>query len=256
MIIDTHSHIYDEQFNNDIAEVIIRAQQAGVGQILLPNIDIDSIDAVNKLANKYPDYCLPMMGLHPTSVSKDWQDKLAIIKKQFRLYTYIGVGEIGIDLYWDKTFEKEQRAAFEEQLRWSIEFDLPVSIHSREAINACIECIHNIGATNLKGVFHSFGGNENELQEILSLESFFIGINGTVTYKNSNLPSVLKNTDLNHIIIETDAPYLPPVPHRGKRNEPSYTPYIVEKLAYIYNVSKTEVENITSSNAKELYSLK
>lgn len=256
MIIDTHTHIYDESFREDIGEVIKRAQQNGVEKVLLPNIDSTTIDSVDLLSNKYPNYCIPMMGLHPTSVNQNWEEELDTIRKQFLLKKYIGVGEIGIDLYWDKTFEKEQRNAFEEQLRWSIEFDLPVSIHSRDAISVCIECINNVGAADLRGVFHSFGGNNVELQDILRLENFYIGINGTVTYKNSNLPTVLKSTNPDHIIIETDAPYLPPVPYRGKRNEPSYTIYIVEKLADIYNISTNDVESITTLNAKRLYSLK
>ncbi|MDU1904832.1 MAG: TatD family hydrolase [Dysgonomonas sp.] len=253
MIIDTHSHIYDEKFDNDINEVIERALQAGISHILIPNIDRSTIESVNQLADKYPNYCIPMMGLHPTSVTTNWREDLSIIKNQFSKKNYIGIGEIGIDLYWDKTFEYEQKAAFEEQLRWSIELNLPVSIHSREAIKECIECINNVGASRLKGVFHSFGGNEEQLQEILKLKNFLIGINGTITYKNSSLPSVLKNTNLKHLIVETDAPYLPPVPHRGKRNEPSYTSYIIQKLAEIYNTSIEYVEDITTQNAKELY---
>jgi hydrolase, TatD family len=254
MIIDTHSHIYDERFDNDINGVIERAHQSGITHILIPNIDTSTIEAVNRLADKYPEYCIPMMGLHPTSVTTNWREELSIIKKQFSKKKYIGIGEIGIDLYWDKTLKQEQQAAFEEQLKWSIEFNLPVSIHSREAIEECIECINNVGASHLKGVFHSFGGNEEQLQEILKLKSFLIGINGTITYKNSNLPLVLKNTNLAHLIVETDAPYLPPVPYRGKRNEPSYTSYIIQKLAEIYSTSIKEVEDITTQNAEKLFS--
>lgn len=255
MIIDTHSHIFDETFSNDIEDVILRAKQAGVVHVLLPNIDIESIDAVNSLAERYKGYCLPMMGLHPTSVTKDWKKDLSIIKEQFSKHKYIAVGEIGIDLYWDTSLAEEQKSAFEEQLRWSIEYNLPVSIHCRNAILESVECIRKVGADKLRGSFHSFGGNSEELEAVVGLSNFFIGINGTVTYKNSTLPMVLQGTNLDRIIVETDAPYLPPVPYRGKRNEPSYTTYIIDKLCDIYNVGKDEVESLTCNNAKDLFGI-
>lgn len=254
-IIDTHSHTYDESFGDDIEDVITRAKQSGVTHILLPNVDIETIKQVNSLSDKHPGYCLPMMGLHPTSVSTNWEADLNTIKEQFTIHKYIAVGEIGIDLYWDKSLEKEQKAAFEEQLRWSIEFNLPVSIHCRNAIMESVECVKNIGASKLRGAFHSFGGSSEELQSVLALENFYLGINGTVTYKNSTLPQVLTGTDLSRLIIETDAPYLPPVPYRGKRNEPSYTIHIVNKLSDIYNVSAEKVSEITTANAKQLFSI-
>lgn len=255
MIIDTHSHIFDETFSNDIDDVILRAKQAGVAAVLLPNIDTESIKEVNSLAERHKGYCLPMMGLHPTSVTKDWKKDLNIIKEQFSRHQYIAVGEIGIDLYWDTSLAEEQKSAFEEQLRWSIEYNLPVSIHCRNAVMESVECIKKVGADKLKGSFHSFGGNSEELQAVLDLKSFYIGINGTVTYKNSTLPTVLQDADLSRIIVETDAPYLPPVPYRGKRNEPSYTSYIVDKLCDIYNTCKDDVENTTSNNAKKLFGI-
>lgn len=255
MIIDTHSHIFDETFSNDIDDVILRAKQAGVAAVLLPNIDTESIKEVNSLAERHKGYCLPMMGLHPTSVTKDWKKDLNIIKEQFSRHQYIAVGEIGIDLYWDTSLAEEQKSAFEEQLRWSIEYNLPVSIHCRNAVMESVECIKKVGADKLKGSFHSFGGNSEELQVVLDLKNFYIGINGTVTYKNSTLPTVLQDADLSRIMVETDAPYLPPVPYRGKRNEPSYTSYIVDKLCDIYNTNKDDVENTTSNNAKKLFGI-
>ena len=254
-IIDTHSHIFDEKFESDVDFVIDRARSNNVEYILLPNIDSTTIESLLDLTDKYQDYALPMMGLHPSSVTLDWKSELDIIKKEFDKRKFIAVGEIGIDLYWDTSLEKEQKEAFEEQLQWSIEYDLPVSIHSRNATMEAIDCIERVGKENLRGVFHSFGGTEEELAKILVLKNFYIGINGTVTYKKSTLPDVLCNTKLSHIIIETDAPYLPPVPYRGKRNEPSYTPLIVEKLAEVYQLSKEEVENITTKNAKQLFAL-
>ncbi len=254
-IIDTHSHIYVDRFAEDIDAVIQRAKDAGVEKILLPNIDVESIQEVHTLVNAYPDYCIPMMGLHPTSVKENWKEELSIIKAQFANHKFCAVGEIGIDLYWDKTFVKEQEQAFEQQLEWSIEYDIPVAIHTREATAEAISCIKNIGADKLRGVFHSFVGNKEELADILALETFLIGINGVVTYKNSDLGEVLLNTDLSKIIIETDSPYLPPVPYRGKRNESSYTIYIAHKLADIYNVSVKEVGDITTQNAIQLFNI-
>lgn len=254
-IIDTHSHIYQEDFDNDIDEVIGRAKMAGVEKILMPNIDVESLSQMHALADKYPGYCIPMMGLHPTSVGENWEEELNTIKQQFEARTYIAVGEIGLDLYWDKTYMKEQETVFEEQLRWSIEYDLPVVIHSRDAIPECIACVKNIGADKLRGVFHSFGGSEEELSSILALGNFLIGINGVVTFKNSTLSTVLKNTDLSKIIIETDAPYLAPVPYRGKRNEPSYTSKVVAKLSEIYEVPEDRVGEITTTNAEKLFRL-
>lgn len=255
-IIDTHSHIYSEEFDNDIEEVILRAKQVGVETILLPNVDVDSIVRLHSIADRYTDYCIPMMGLHPTSIGQDWLFQLEIIKQQFSKRSYIAIGEIGLDLYWDRTYEKEQRQAFEEQLRWSIEYDLPVAIHSRDAILECVECIKNVGPEKLRGVFHSFGGSENELTEILGLENFLLGINGVVTFKNSTLSAVLKQTDLSKIIVETDSPYLAPIPYRGRRNESSYTIKVAEKLAEIFGLSLNEVGEMTTENAIKLFGLK
>jgi TatD DNase family protein len=254
-IIDTHSHIYEPEFDGDVCEVIRRAKDAGVVKILLPNIDVGSLGRLHKLSDEYAGFCIPMMGLHPTSITANRQSDMAAIKAQFAQRKYIAIGEIGIDLYWDKTYEQEQKLAFEEQLRWSIEYDLPVVIHSRNAIAECIKCVRNVGVEKLKGVFHSFGGSEEELTGILALKNFYLGINGIVTFKNSTLPNVLKKTDLSHIIIETDAPYLAPVPYRGKRNEPAYTLKVAEKLAEIYERSSGEIGRITSGNARKLFRL-
>lgn len=255
-IIDTHSHIYSKEFDTDREEIINRAIQNGVGRILLPNINSSSISRLHTLSQQYPTYCIPMMGLHPTSVKEDWEEELDCIKKQFSEHKYIAVGEIGIDLYWDTTFIEQQKAAFIQQLRWSIEYDLPVAIHARDANKECVECIKQVGQNKLRGVFHSFSGTEEELKSILDLDNFMLGINGVVTFKNSTLSTVLKQTDLSHIVIETDAPYLSPVPYRGKRNEPSYTTNIVDKLSEIYNTPPLEVGEITSNNAERLFQIK
>lgn len=255
-IIDTHSHIYDESFDNDIDAVIQRAKDAGVEKILLPNIDVESIDRVHHLTNLFPEFCIPMMGLHPTSVKEDWEEQLKTIKKQFDSHQYIAVGEIGIDLYWDKTFIKEQQQAFEQQLQWSIDYNLPVAIHTREATYEAIECIQHVGADKLRGVFHSFVGSGEELRDILALKNFYIGINGVVTYKNSRLREILLEADLSRLIIETDSPYLTPVPFRGKRNESSYTVFVVNELAKVFNLSAGEIGKITTENAIRLFNIK
>lgn len=253
IIIDTHTHIYDPRFDNDIEEVINRSKQAGVTQLLLPNVDRASIEPLHKLADRYSNYCLPMMGLHPTSVSVGWQKELDIIKQQFATRSYVAVGEIGIDLHWDTSFVDAQKEAFEEQLRWSIQYNLPVSIHSRDAVTECIQCINNVGADKLYGTFHSFGGTQEELLQLISLTNFYVGINGTVTYKNSALPTFIQQIGIARILLETDAPYLPPIPFRGKRNEPAYLSYVVDKLAELFGITPREVAQTTSNNAKRLF---
>lgn len=256
-IIDTHTHIYDEQFDDDIESVVQRAKDAGIEKILLPNVDVETLDRLDTLTANYPDYCYPMMGLHPTSVDQDWKKNLDQIGQVLanNPQKYIAVGEIGIDLYWDKTFFAEQQKVFETQLQWSIDYNLPVSIHTREATHEALESIAKVGANKLKGVFHSFVGTEEELKAILELDNFLIGINGVVTYKNTNLRSVLRNTHLSRIVIETDAPYLTPVPFRGKRNEPAYTVYMANTLAEVYGVSVAEVCDITTNNAMKMFDL-
>lgn len=254
-IIDTHSHIYSEEFDNDIENVILRAKEKGLSHILLPNIDEASIDRMHHLCEKHPGYCIPMMGLHPTSVNLDWKSVLKRIKPLFSERKYIAVGEIGIDLYWDKTYEQEQREAFGEQLKWAKELSLPVAIHTRNAHKETLECLRETGLDGLSGVFHSFGGTKEELDEIMSFPNFFIGINGVVTFKNSTLRETLKTADVSRIIVETDSPYLAPVPFRGKRNESSYSAIVVATLAGVFGTSAEEIAEITSENAKRLFAI-
>lgn len=256
-MIDSHTHVYGPNFEDDITIVIERAKQSGVKYILLPNIDVESIDHLHKVVDLDPHFCLPMMGLHPTSIDKDWRKNLEVIRACLdeSKYKYVAIGEIGGDKYWNLEYEVEQKMAFEEQLRWSIEFDLPVSIHSRNCISELVRCIKNVGPDKVRGVFHCFGGDTDELRQILALKNFKIGVNGILTFKNSTLPMVLKEADLSDIILETDAPYLAPVPYRGKRNEPSYLPYVVTKLAEIYHTSEEEVVDVTSKNTRVLFNL-
>jgi len=254
-IIDTHSHIYEEEFDVDIEDVIERARNVGVEKILLPNVDEDSIQRLHSISAKYPDYCLPMMGLHPTSVTKDWQEQLNKIASQFEENKYVAVGEIGLDLYWDKTYQIEQILAFKEQLRWSIDYDYPVSIHSRNATKEVFKSIKSVGANKIRGIFHSFSGNTDDLRNIFKLGDFMLGINGVITFKNASLTSVITETDLSHIVIETDAPYLAPTPYRGKRNEPSYTLLVINKLAEIFDTSPEIVAEITTQNAQKMFNI-
>ena len=252
-LIDTHTHIYQNDFAGEIDKVIEKACMVGIGKLLLPNIDVESIRPMLDLCDKYPDICFPMMGLHPTSVDTSCLKNLQEIKKHFQLEHYIAVGEIGIDLYWDKTFLKEQKYVFEEQLRWSIDYNLPVVIHTRDAFPEVMESIEKVGKEYLRGVFHSFGGSEDELTAVLSFSRFLIGINGVVTFKNSDLKNYLSSAPLDRIVLETDAPYLSPVPYRGKRNEPAYLIEIAKTLAGIYQVPIENIADITSQNALNLF---
>ena len=254
-LIDTHAHLYAEEFRHDFDEVVQRAKKTGVTQIFLPNIDVESVQLLKETVRKDPAFFFPMMGLHPTSVKEDWQSQLEKIYSELNAADYIGIGEIGIDLYWDNTYKQAQISVFEEQLQWSKQKQLPVAIHSRNAIVEVIASIKKIGEGSVYGVFHSFGGTVEELKEIQKLKRFKIGINGVVTFKNSSLEQTLRNCDINNIILETDAPYLAPVPYRGKRNEPAYLQQIVAKLSDIYGLSETKVAQITSANAKQLFNI-
>jgi TatD DNase family protein len=255
MLIDTHSHLYAKEFDNDQNEAVTRALSVGVKKILLPNIDIESIDRLHQLCNNYPEICYPMMGLHPGSVNENWENDLAIIYSHLSQNKYIAVGEIGMDLYWDKTFQKEQEMAFKRQVEWAKEFNLPIVIHAREAFQELFAILDEVNDDRLTGVFHCFTGTLKEAMRIQAYGGFKIGIGGVFTYKKSELTEVVKNIPLKMLILETDAPYLPPVPHRGKRNESAYLIHIAEKLADIKNLSVEEIGIITSKNAFELFNL-
>lgn len=252
-LIDTHNHLYLEEFDPEQSQLIDIAKESGIDTLLLPNVDLDTIDRMHDLCDRYPDFTYPMMGLHPTSVDYNYVPILKKIESCLSHRKYCGVGEIGIDLYWDKTYLKEQKAVFEEQLLWSIEMGLPVAIHTRDAFAEVFDSIYKVGADKLSGVFHSFTGTEEELLEIKKLVHFRIGINGVVTFKNSKLPEVIKQTDIYNIVLETDAPYLAPVPYRGRRNEPVYIWNTAEKIAEIYGLTLSEVVKTTRKNALELF---
>ncbi len=254
-IIDTHSHIYVEDFDSDIEDVVERAKKMGVEKILLPNVDLESIDSMLKLSDRFSDICIPMMGLHPTSVDHTFKDQLKVMYTYLQKQKFCAVGEIGIDLYWDKTFLKEQINAFVTQLQWAKEFNLPIVIHAREAFSEIFEVLDNTDLSNITGVFHSFSGGVEEATKIMAYGGFKMGINGVVTFKNSKLDEVLTHVPIENIVLETDAPYLTPVPYRGKRNEPSYLEYVIQKLVQVYKMSEDEICRITTSNAQVLFNL-
>ena len=256
-MIDTHSHIYEPEFDEDRELVIQRAKQAGVECILLPNINEASVGPMLSLCHSFPGYCYPMMGLHPEDVSDDYLQVLGKMEDRLKAphHPYIAIGEIGLDFYWDTSRSRQQIDAFARQIEWAIRYKLPLMIHSRSAHAELVQTVRHYISERLKGVFHCFGGTIDEAQELLSFDGFVLGIGGISTFKKSPLPEVLKTVPLQRIVLETDSPYLAPVPYRGKRNESAYVTEVVRKLAEIYNVSPQEVENVTNANTKRVFSL-
>ena len=254
-MIDSHSHIYLDDFDSDREQVVKQALGSGIEKILLPNIDSESIDSMLRTEKMFPEICLSMMGLHPTSVKADYLKELSIIEQKLSERSFIAIGEIGMDLYWDTTFVKEQKDALSKQLLWAMERDLPVSIHTRNAFPEIFDVIDKVYDNRLKGVFHSFSGTLDDAKKILEMPGFYFGVNGTVTYKNSKLPEILLEIGYDKLLLETDAPYLPPVPHRGKRNEPSFMIDTSKKLAKIFSVQLEEIDRITTENTRKLFKL-
>jgi TatD DNase family protein len=251
-LIDTHSHIYLPEFAADRMEMLERAEKEGVVKIIMPAIDSESHLPMLELEKAYPELCASMMGLHPCSVKEDFGSELKIAREYLGQRKFIAVGEIGLDFYWDKTFTEQQYAAFHEQIGWALQYNIPIVIHSRNSIDECIEVIKEHQKGKLRGVFHCFSGDAVQAQQIIE-QGFYLGIGGVVTFKNSGLDKVMEQVSLDYVVLETDAPYLAPVPFRGKRNEPAYLRYVVEKLAGIKNIPKEEIANITSSNAEKLF---
>jgi TatD DNase family protein len=252
--IDTHTHLYLDQFDADRDAMLQRAFSVGVTKLLLPNIDADSIAPMLQLCEQYPKNCFPMIGLHPTSVDKDVQTQLNLLEQELLKGTYIGIGEIGIDLYWDKSFLEEQIHAFRIQLNWAKQHALPVAIHTREAFPLILDLVEEAQDGRLKGVFHCFTGNTTEAERIVKM-GFYLGIGGVLTYKKSMLPEVIQNIPLDFLLLETDSPYLPPVPYRGKRNESSYLTETALQLAAIKQIPLSELATITTNNALKLFNI-
>jgi TatD DNase family protein len=254
MLIDTHSHIYSEDFNDDIEEVLQNAYNNNVKKIVMPNIDSGSIKRLLDLSNSYPHVCYPLMGLHPTSVSDDYKEELSLVEYWLDKNKFYGIGEIGIDLYWDRKYIAEQKDAFRYQIQLAKSRKLPIVVHVRDSFNEVYEIVKEEQDGSLEGIFHCFTGDNNEAKKIVDL-GFLLGISGVVTFKNSNLNEVLKNVPLYKLVLETDAPYLAPVPKRGKRNESSYLVYVAQKLSEIYQVPIKEIAEITTENSRKLFGI-
>lgn len=254
MLIDSHSHLFLEEFSADLPQVIERARAAGVSHIFMPNIDSTTIEPMLSVSDVYPDFCYPMMGLHPTSVNESYKKELEIVHQQLSgSRKFVAIGEIGLDLYWDKTYLKEQLIVFERQIEWALEFHLPIVIHCREAFDPMMEALLPYKESALTGIFHSFTGTAEEAARLLEFSAFLIGINGVVTFKKSQLPDVLSTIPLERLVLETDSPYLTPVPNRGKRNESAYVKDILIKVAEVYQQLPDKVGKLTSENALKLF---
>ena len=255
ILTDTHTHLYAKEFDPDRKQIIGEAIRSGITKFFLPNIDSESIPSLFKLCDEFPENCFPMMGLHPCSVNQTYQQELNVVEHWFRKKKFFAVGEIGIDLYWNKTFFAQQKDAFERQIILAKKKKLPVVIHTRNSFSEAFEIVREQNTKSLKGIFHCFSGSLQEARQIISLGGFKMGIGGVLTFKNSGLEKVVKEIDLKHLVLETDSPYLAPAPHRGKRNESSYMTLVAKKLAEIKNLSVEEVADATTKNAKEIFGL-
>ncbi len=252
ILTDTHTHIYLAELREQIPAMMQRAAEQRVGRFFLPNIDLESIADVFSLTELYPDSCFPMMGLHPCSVKEDYVQVLRNIKEHAYDSRVVAIGEIGIDLYWDKSTFEIQKIAFKEQIQWAKELNLPIVIHSRDSFHHIVEILKEEKDEKLRGVFHCFTGSKEQAEQAIAL-GFYLGIGGVLTYKNAGLPTVMQDIGLEHLVLETDSPYLTPVPHRGKPNESSYLMYVAKKLSEIKQVSLEELAEITTSNSMKLF---
>lgn len=254
MYTDSHTHLYLDAFSDDRDAMVKRAMNAGVSKMLLPNIDSSTTEDMFQMTEAYPGICLPMMGLHPTSVKENYMDELTAIEKQLDRPGIVAIGETGIDLYWDKTFIKEQEIVFRTQIRWAKNLGLPIVIHARDSFEEIFRMLDEAGTEGLRGVFHSFTGGPEELQKALSYD-FMIGINGIVSFKNSDLGETASLIPQNRLLLETDSPFLAPVPFRGRRNESSYLVHVAAKMAEIFNLTTEEIGTLTTRNAHDLFQL-
>ena len=253
-LIDTHSHIYLEDFDNDRQEMLERAEKEGIGKILMPAIDSATHEKMLSISMQFSQLCRPMIGLHPCSVKENYEQELSIVRDYLEKNEFIAIGEIGLDFYWDVNFKPQQYDSFHQQIEWALHYDLPIVIHSRNSIDECISVVTEHQKGKLKGVFHCFSGSIEQAKKIINL-NFYLGIGGVVTFKNSGLDKVMKQLTLENIVLETDAPYLTPVPFRGKKNECSYLKFVVQKLAEIKEMDFKEIAEITTRNSEKLFSL-
>ena len=254
MLIDTHTHIYADAFDDDRDEAIKRAIAAGVSQLILPAIDSKTTAIMHEVKRKYPGYIHLMMGLHPTHVGFNADEELAHVKEQLDAHSFVAVGEIGMDLYWDKTYQSQQQEAFSRQINWALAADLPIVIHCRDAFAPVFEVLEGFKDARLRGVFHCFTGTKADAQRALEL-NFYLGIGGVVTFKNGKIDQFLSDFPIEKMLLETDSPYLAPTPYRGKRNESAYLPIVADKMAKLFEISVAEIARITSKNAKQLFDL-
>jgi len=254
MLIDTHSHIYSDEFNGEFDEIIRKSVENGVVKILLPNIDSSSIKMMLEISKRFKNICYPMIGIHPTSVNEDFEDELEVFEYWVQKQKFYGIGEIGIDLYWDDTFKEEQEYVFRRQLKYAKKLDLAVSVHIRESFDIVLENIRKEHYKGMKGVFHCFTGNADQANEVIDL-GFKIGVGGIVTFKNSGIDKMIAQLKPEDIVLETDAPYLAPVPYRGKRNESSYLVHVLKKVAEIYGIPEQKMAEITTQTAKTVFQI-
>jgi TatD DNase family protein len=253
-LIDTHTHLFSSQFDEDREQIVKECIESGIETLLLPNINSETIDAMWSLCDLFPKNCFPMIGLHPCDVKEDYQKELDIVLQELKNRKYVAVGEIGIDLHWDKITVDIQKKAFDQQIKWAVEFDLPIAIHIRESFEEVFEVLEQNIHPKLRGVFHCFTGTLDQAQKAISM-GFMLGVGGVVTFKNSGVDKVLENIDLKHLVLETDSPYLAPTPLRGKRNDSRNLQLICDKLAQLNDIESSEVARITSKNAQTLFNL-
>lgn len=255
ILADSHAHLYAEEFNADRNSMMQHAINNGIQYFFLPNIDEDSIEPMLQMEKDFPGKCFPMMGLHPCSVKENVNEQLTLIENWLRKKEFVGVGETGLDYYWDTTFKKEQIISFEKHIEWAIEFKLPLIIHTRNSFEDTFSLVQKHHCDDLKGIFHCFSGNAEDAEKVMSLKTFKMGIGGVLTFKNSGLDKVVENIPLDFLVLETDSPYLAPVPHRGKRNEPAFLEQIAFKLAQIKSIDVQTLSENTTKNTLELFNI-
>jgi len=253
ILTDTHTHLYSKEFDADRIALIEKAIDSGVTRLFMPNVDSESIPGMFQVEKQFPDNCFAMMGLHPCSVNANYQHELQVVEHWLSKRKFVAIGEIGIDLYWDKTFFDQQKDAFRRQISLAKKYNLPYVIHSRNSFNEVMEIVNEFKNDNIKAIFHCFSGNIQQAEQVIEAGNFKLGIGGVVTFKNSGLDKVVEAIDLKHLVLETDAPYLAPMPHRGKRNEPDYLLLVAKKIAEIKNISVEEVMEVTTENSKDVF---
>ncbi|MBL0330837.1 MAG: TatD family hydrolase [Bacteroidetes bacterium] len=253
IVTDTHTHLYSKEFDANRQELIQNAIDAGITRMFMPNVDSESIAGMFQVEKQFPNHCFAMMGLHPCSVNATYQQELQVVEYWLAKRKFVAIGEIGIDLYWDKTFFEQQQDAFRTQIQWAKKYNLPYVIHSRNSFDEVMEIVNEFKEDRIKAIFHCFSGNVTQAEQVVELGTFKLGIGGVVTFKNSGLDKVVEAIDLKHLVLETDAPYLAPVPHRGKTNLPEYLILIAQKIAEIKNISLEEVIETTTKNSIEVF---